>query len=320
MAYVSATLQPLSGKSYTHFNTKLVYFAFLFVFELGSLICGTANSSLMFILGRVVAGAGASGIVNGALTMLAGAVPLEKSPLYTGALLGIGQLGILAGPLVGGSLTEHVTWRWCFYINLPIGGLAALSMANIHVPEVTEKQAFSWKLVKKTVPELDLFGFALFVPASTMFLLALQFGGGNAFPWRSATVIGLFCGAGAMGVLFILWERRMGARAMIPGPLLRTREVWTSCVFASTIMSMMIIASNWMPTYFQAVKGQGPTSSGVHILPGVLSQMLSAMASGAAGMSRKRYTLKYFPLTTRSLQAGILSPVGDCERRCCSNW
>ncbi len=225
---------------------------------------------------------GASGVVNGALTMLAGAVPLHKSPTYTGILLGISQLGIVCGPLVGGALTQHATWRWCFYINLPIGGLAALLTVIIHVPELTQKEPFSLAHCRKVVPELDLIGFLLFVPAAIMLLLGLQFGSGNTYPWKSATIIGLICGAVAMGIIFILWERRMGARAMLPGPVLKTREVWTSCVFGTFLMSSMIIASNWMPTYFQAVKGEGPALSGVHVLPSILSQMLLAVMSGVA--------------------------------------
>ena len=253
------------------------------MFELGSLVCGVAPSSVVFIIGRALAGLGASGIVNGALTMLAGAVPLHKSPTYTGILLGVSQIGILCGPLVGGSLTQHATWRWCFYINLPIGGVAALSTIIISVPEATEKQRFSLPSVRKIVPELDLFGFLLFVPAAVMLLLALQFGSGNDYAWNSATVIGLFCGAGVMAIIFILWERRMGDRAMIPGSLMKKREVWTSCLFSTCVMSSMIVASNWMPTFFQAVKGEGPASSGVHVLPSILSQMLLGIVSGVAG-------------------------------------
>ncbi|KAH6882235.1 efflux pump protein [Alternaria rosae] len=300
----SATLQPLSGKLYTHFNTKIVFLTFVSLFELGSLLCGVASSSAVLIAGRVVAGLGASGIVNGAMTILAGAVPVEKSPVYTGIVLGTAQMGIVAGPLIGGALTEHAIWRWCFYMNLPIGGVAAALIAFVPIPERTKKPRITLSLVRKIIPDLDLLGFALFVPPSVMLLLALQLGSGGKYAWNSSIIIGLFCGAGVCAILFILWERRMGDQAMLPGKLLAQRVVWTSCVYASCIITCMMTASVWMPTYFQAVKGNGPTDSGVHILPSILSQLLVVIASGAA-VTRTGYYLPW------ALVGGIITAIGN---------
>jgi len=109
----AAILQPLSGKLYTYFPTKTVFVTFVFFFELGSLICGAAQSSTMLIIGRAIAGIGVSGLTNGAITALTTAVGKEKTPLYFGIMLGTSQMGIVAGPLIGGALTEHATWRWC---------------------------------------------------------------------------------------------------------------------------------------------------------------------------------------------------------------
>ncbi|KAJ4346149.1 hypothetical protein N0V95_005652 [Ascochyta clinopodiicola] len=95
----AATFQPLSGKLYTHFSNKSTYLTFTLLFELGSLVCGLATSSSMFIAGRLIAGLGAAGLFNGSFTILSSAVPLDKSPLYTGMLAGVSQLGIVAGPL-----------------------------------------------------------------------------------------------------------------------------------------------------------------------------------------------------------------------------
>ncbi|KAH5496804.1 hypothetical protein HBI29_176840 [Parastagonospora nodorum] len=288
----SAILQPLSGKFYTLFPTKVVYLCFVFIFELGSLICGVAPNSAALIAGRAIAGLGVSGLVNGALSILARSVEREKSPLYTGILIGTAQMGIVAGPLIGGALTQHASWRWCFYINLPTGGLAAIIFALSNIPDDPKKEAFSMALVRKVIPQLDLFGFLLFIPAAVMILLALQFGSGNTFAWDSATIIGLLVGGVVMALIFIAWEWHMGDLAMLPGNLIKQRIVWTSACFAMGNMVCVIVASNFLPTYFQAVRGDSPTMSGVHVLPSILSQLLCVVTSGAL-MTRCGYYLPW---------------------------
>ena len=114
-----------------------------------------------------------------------------------------------------------------------------------------------------------------------MFLLGLQFGSGNTYPWRSTVVICLFCFAGTLVLVFIFWERYQGNVAMIPGPILGKRAIWCGCMYGMCIVGCMIVTSNWLPTYFQAVKGNGPTVSGVHVLPSILSQIMFVVGSGA---------------------------------------
>lgn len=109
----SAALQPFAGKLYTHLRSKWTYLVFLFLFELGSLICGVATSSNMLIVGRAVAGMGSAGLYNGMLTIIANTVPLARRPLIIGIIIGLANMGLVTGPLVGGALTEYSTWRWC---------------------------------------------------------------------------------------------------------------------------------------------------------------------------------------------------------------
>ncbi|KAI0877510.1 major facilitator superfamily domain-containing protein [Hypoxylon argillaceum] len=299
----SGALQPLAGKLYTYLRTKWTFLFFLFLFELGSLVCGVAKSSSVLIGGRAIAGAGAAGLTNGGLTIISVAVPLEKRPLQLGILFGVGQLGLIVAPLIGGALTQYVTWRWCFYINLPIGGFGALLLILIHIPDNAAKEPFSFALVRKILPKLDLFGFALFAPASTMFLLALQFGADNNYAWNSSVIIGLFVGAGVTGILFVLWERRVGDIAMIPGAVVKHREVWSSCGNIFCLTFVVFIANFYLPVYFQAVKGVGPSLSGVYLLPGILSQLLLVVLSGAA-VSKLGY---YMPW---SIFSGALTSIG----------
>lgn len=122
-----------------------------------------------------------------------------------------------------------------------------------------------------------------------MFLLALQFGSGNTYAWKSATIIGLFCSAGVTAIIFILWERYKGDEAMLPGSLLKQRIVWTSCVSGTSVVCCTLVASNWIPTFFQAVKGQSPITSGVHVLPSILGQLLFVVVSGALSKFNMRH-------------------------------
>ncbi|KAH6890568.1 major facilitator superfamily domain-containing protein [Thelonectria olida] len=276
----SAALQPLSGKLYTYFKSRWLFLGFLFVFELGCLICGVATSSMMLIIGRAVAGIGSSGIQNGAFTIMAASVPLEKRPPLMGILMGGAQLGIVLGPLVGGALTEYTTWRWCFYINLPIGAICLVCFLLVEVPDRRVKT--NEPIMKTLLSKLDLTGFALFAPCTVMFLLALQWGG-TEYPWDSAKIIGLFCGGGGLLLVFLYWEYRVGDLAMIPLPVIRKRQIWTSCVTMLFLFTSVFIAAYYLPVYFQSVKGVSPFTSGVNLLPSILSQLVSAVIIGVVG-------------------------------------
>ncbi|KAF2276866.1 efflux pump protein [Westerdykella ornata] len=300
----NAALQPLSGKLYTHFRAKYTFLVFLFIFELGSLICGVAPTSAALIIGRGVAGLGASGLMNGGMTIIAGATPLAKRPLYTGIMMGVGSLGIVTGPLVGGALTEYATWRWCFFINLPVGGIAFLLLLLINIPDLTVKERLSLNLLRKILPDLDLPGFALIAPAAVMLLLALQFGSEHSHAWNSAVIIGLLCGAGVTAIVFGFWEWHMGERAMIPGSMIKHRVMWTSALVNITSMGTVVVGSNYLPIYFQAVKGSGPTMSGVSVFPAILPQLVFAVLAGA-GVSKLGYYLPW------SLFSGVLTAIGN---------
>lgn len=151
----------------------------------------------------------------------------------------------------------------------------------VKVPEQMPKPKAS--SVVRTLPtELDLIGFAIFAPAAIQLLLALQYGG-NQFAWDSATVIGLFCGAGATFIVFLAWDYYKGDAAMIPMSMIRKRTVWSSCLVYGFLMSQLFTTSYYLPIYFQGVKGVSPTLSGVYLLPSILSQLFFAIGSGMLG-------------------------------------
>ncbi|CAG8953512.1 hypothetical protein HYFRA_00009968 [Hymenoscyphus fraxineus] len=301
-SYLLATcaLTPMSGKIYARFSTKYMYMCFTALFSLGSLICALSNSSNMFIVGRAIAGIGGSGLINGSLTILSACVPLEKRPVYMGFLMSFAQLGIMLGPLIGGALTEHATWRWCFWINLPPSALTILIIFLIHVPDQTAKRAERTSIID-TLMLLDVPGFLLFAPTSIMFLLALEWGG-TKYPWGSATIIGLFCGAAGNLAIFMAWEYKRGDDAMIPWSMIRQKVVACSCGVNFFFFAGQIILSYYLAQYFQAVRGVSPTLSGVYLLPGIMSQMVLAIVSGVL-VSKLGYYLPW------SVASGVLATI-----------
>ncbi|KAK8124341.1 MFS transporter [Apiospora kogelbergensis] len=166
----------------------------------------------MLIAGRAVAGLGASGLLNGAYTIIALTVQAERQAGLRAILMGLSFFGLLAGPLIGGALTEYTTWR--FYINLPCGAVIALFLLLVPMPHYRIVGGGSYTLLQK-LRKLDLIGFVLFTPAVIMLILALQ-RGGTYYPWASPTIIGLFCGAFGNLLVFLFWEHCRGAEAMIP--------------------------------------------------------------------------------------------------------
>ncbi|KAI2464009.1 MFS multidrug transporter [Annulohypoxylon bovei var. microspora] len=303
----SCSLQPLSGRIYTNFSTKWTFLGFFLVFQIGSVICGVAKSSAVFTIGRAFAGMGASGILNGSLTIWTASVPPERLPVLQSTLVAIGQLGVALGPLLGGALTQYTTWRWCFYINLPVGAVVAALLVLMQIPEMTEKQGALVLRNGGLIRILDLVGFAIFAPAAVMFFLALEFGG-NRYAWNSAEVIGLLCGAVVAFVVFLVWEWKKGADAMIPFALLRVRIQWCASLLMFGFLGMMFVVAYYLPIYLQAVKGDSPFMSGVHNLPTILSQVVMVLVGGFV-VQRIGYYLPSVVLGTAlaSVGSGLLS-------------
>ncbi|KAL4945539.1 hypothetical protein BDV06DRAFT_219227 [Aspergillus oleicola] len=274
----SCALQPLTGKFYTHFQSKWTFLGFFAVFEVGSIICGAATSSMMLIIGRAVAGMGSSGMINGALTIIAGAVPMHKRPALIGMIMGFAQLGLVSGPLVGGAFTTKTTWRWCFYINLPIGGLVALLLVFTRMPE-QRKKGHALDVLPTFYKSFDLVGFVLFAPAAIMFLLALEYGG-TEYPWDDQVIIGLFVGSGVTAIVFLVWEWYKGKEAMIPFHLITQRIAYSSYATISVIFGLTMVMAYYLPIYFQSIRDDSALDSGVNLLPNIIAQLVTAVLSG----------------------------------------
>jgi hypothetical protein len=170
----NAAFQLMYGKLYTFFSIKIVFITAIVLFEVGSAVCGAAPNSVAFIVGRAIAGLGSAGIMSGAIVILIYSVPLHRRPLYQGLFGAIFGISSVVGPLLGGAFTSKVTWRWCFYINLPFGGVAiALLFFLLNIPEREETK----KSLGSKLAQLDAIGTTVFLPGVVCLLLALQWGG-----------------------------------------------------------------------------------------------------------------------------------------------
>ncbi|KAK5680135.1 hypothetical protein LTR17_027555, partial [Elasticomyces elasticus] len=274
----SAALQPLSGKIYTYFSLKWTFLAFFFVFELGSAICGAAQSSAMFIIGRAIAGLGSSGLFTGCLTTIANCVPRQQRPLFQGINIGIGQFGLACGPVVGGAFTTGPSWRCCFYINLPVGAIVALCLVFNDIPEATVKPP--WRHVLGTaVKTLDLVGLLLSAQLRLCFCWPSSMAE-TSTSRASSVVIGLLSGAATVFALFLFWEHRQGDGAMIPFAFLRSPVVRSASLTQFFALGGILIGDFYLAIFFQVARNDSPLMSGVHLLPVTLGLVIFTLAKG----------------------------------------
>ncbi|CAG9948903.1 unnamed protein product [Clonostachys rosea f. rosea IK726] len=305
-AYLLTTcsFQLLFGKLYTFFAVKGVWLISIFIFEVGSAICGAAPNSTAFIIGRAIQGIGGAGIFSGAIVVIVYAVPLEKRPMFQGLFGAIFGLASIIGPLVGGAFTSNVTWRWCFYINLPIGGVAfAFSAFLLRVPDRdTTKQPLSKKLA-----QLDGVGTAVLIPGVVCLLLALQWGG-LEHPWSDGRIIALLVLAGVLLIGFVAVQVLMPNTATIPPHIFKQRSILSGFWATICIGSQMMIFVYYLPIWFQAIQGVSAVDSGIRILPSTLSMVVATIFSGALITRIGYYTpFMIFGTCLMSIGAGLLT-------------
>lgn len=163
-------------------------------------------------------------------------------------------------------------------MNLPVGALVCVLLLSTRIPEQCKKEP-ALTVLPKFLKTFDLLGFALFAPAAIMCLMALEWGG-KQYPWSNSRIIGLFVGSGVTTVVFLAWEYKMGKDAMVPFHLLKPRVAYASYIVIAMIFGLTMIVAYYQPIYFQAVRGESPLTSGVNLLPMILSQLVMAVISG----------------------------------------
>ncbi|KAF2464463.1 efflux pump antibiotic resistance protein [Lindgomyces ingoldianus] len=299
--------QPLFGNFYKYFNAKLVYLISIAIFEVGSVICAAAPTSSVLIFGRAFLGFGAAGLLQGALAIIGYSVRLDKVPLYQGVVVSSLGISVCTGPLIGGALTDHASWRWCFWINVPVG-IAVLFTVLIFVTlnDASNQKNRDLPLQKK-VQHMDPLGTVIFLSAVCCLLIILQLGG-QKIAWASARAVMLFLGFGFLIAVFCFLQWEKGEYATIPPRILMKRSIYMGALVLFFLGMSSLTYAYFLPIYFQSIQGVSATASGVRFIALVLPQIVGLVITGAI-VSTWGYYVPYIiaGVVVTSIGAGLLT-------------
>lgn len=292
------------GKFYTFYSVKYVFLIAIAFFEVGSAVCGAAPNSVAFIVGRAIAGVGSAGIMSGTITVIVYAVPLHRRPMFQGLYGAVFGIASVVGPLLGGAFTSNVTWRWCFYINLPFGGIA---MVFIYFLLQIPDRATTHLPNREKLAQLDSIGLSFLLPGVICLLLALQWGG-SKYAWASGRIIALLVLAGVLFIGFVIVQIFKPDTATVPPKIFKQRSILAGAWATFTLGGSMMVVVYYLPIWFQAIEHVSAIQSGIRLLPMVLPMVLASIITGAATARIGYYTpFMLFGSTLIAIAAGLLT-------------
>ncbi|WP_084963510.1 MDR family MFS transporter [Thermoactinospora rubra] len=296
-AYVLGTTvsTPIWGKIGDLFGRKTIFLVSIVLFMAGSALCGMSQDMGQLIAFRAVQGLGAGGLIVNVMAIIGDLVPPRERGQYQGMMAGVMALAMIAGPLVGGFITDSMDWRWAFYVNLPVGAVALVLLAlRLHLPR------------RETRVKIDWLG-AIVLTVGITALVLITTWGGNEYAWGSWQILGLIALALVSLAVFVPVERR-AADPIIPLGLFRNRNFTLVSAIGFLLGFAMFGAINFLPLFQQTVQGASATNSGLLLLPMMGAAMGISLVVGKAVTATGRYRI--YPIAGgvgMTLGMGLLS-------------
>ncbi|CAK7902113.1 azole resistance protein 1 [[Candida] anglica] len=284
------------GKASVIFGRKIAMYVAIVLFEAGSLMCALSNSMNVLIGGRVLAGVGGGGIQSLVFIIITEIVPIEKRP-STMAFIGcVFAVASVLGPLIGGAFTSNVSWRWCFYINLPVGAVALVFLFFAFNPPKTQGN------FTKKLKMIDYIGTFLLTSGCVIFLLALTFGA-STYSWDSAAVICCFIFGVVMLIAFGVWNFKYSKSQILATEVIVIPQIVAATVTMFCMFAYFMASTLYSSVYFQVIWGADAWHSGLHLLPTIIPVVIASIAGGVT-INKTRWVKPF------SIAAGVLGPIG----------